>query len=77
MVVTIHRKEDIGATRLAWVYNEMHELQQRYKTKILTETRKSATDAMREGLKGICDFETRLPQTKAPRNRTKEQIRMA
>ena len=55
----------------------MHEFQQRYRTKILTENRKSATDAMREDLKGICDFEVRLPQTKAPRNRREEQLRMA
>lgn len=32
---------------------------------------------MREDLKGICDFEVRLPQTKAPRNRREEQLRMA
>lgn len=48
-----------------------------HRTKILTENRKSATDAMREDLKGICDFEVRLPQTKAPRNRREEQLRMA
>lgn len=33
--------------------------------------------AVREDLKGICDFEVRLPQTKAPRNRREEQLRMA
>ena len=32
---------------------------------------------MREDLKGICDFEVRLLQTKAPRNRREEQLRMA
>lgn len=69
--------ESIGATRLERACNEMHEFQQRYRTKILTENRKSATDAMREDLKGICDFEVRLPQTKAPRNRREEQLRMA
>lgn len=77
MVVAMHQEEGIGATRLERACNEMHEFQQRYKTKILTENRKSATDAMREDLKGICDFEIRLPQTKAPRNRREEQIRMA
>lgn len=77
MVVAMHQEEGIGATRLERACNEMHEFQQRYKTKILTETRKSATDAMREDLKDICDFEIRLPQTKAPRNRREEQIRMA
>lgn len=77
MVVAMHQEEGIGATRLERACNEMHEFQQRYKTKILTENRKSATDAMREDLKGICDFELRLPQTKAPRNRREEQIRMA
>ena len=77
MVVAMHQEEGIGATRLERACNEMHEFQQRYKTKILTENRKSATDAMREDLKGICDFEIRLPQTKAPRNRREEQICMA
>ena len=77
MVVAMHQEEGIGATRLERACNEMHEFQQRYKTKILTENRKSATDAMREDLKGICDFEIRLPQTKAPRNRREEQLRMA
>ena len=77
MVVAMHQEEGIGATRLERACNEMHEFQQRYRTKILTENRKSATDAMREDLKGICDFEVRLPQTKAPRNRREEQIRMA
>lgn len=75
--VTITAAEGIGATRLERACNEMHEFQQRYRTKILTENRKSATDAMREDLKGICDFEVRLPQTKAPRNRREEQLRMA
>lgn len=73
MVVAMHQEEGIGATRLERACNEMHEFQQRYRTKILTENRKSATDAMREDLKGICDFEVRLPQTKAPRNRREEQ----
>lgn len=77
MVVAMHQEEGIGATRLTRACNEMHEFQQRYRTKILTENRKSATDAMREDLKGICDFEVRLPQTKAPRNRREEQLRMA
>lgn len=77
MVVAMHQEEGIGATRLERACNEMHEFQQRYKIKILTENRKSATDAMREDLKGICDFEVRLPQTKAPRNRKEEQLRMA
>ena len=77
MVVAMHQEEGIGATRLERACNEMREFQQRYKTKILTENRKSATDAMREDLKGICDFEIRLPQTKAPRNRREEQLRMA
>lgn len=53
MVVAMHQEEGIGATRLERACNEMHEFQQRYKTKILTENRKSATDAMREDLKGI------------------------
>ena len=39
--------------------------------------RKSATDAMREDLKGICDFEVRLPVDRAPRGRREEQLRMA
>lgn len=77
MVVAMHQEEGIGAKRLERACNEMHEFQQRYRTKILTENRKSATDAMREDLKGICDFEVRLPQTKAPRNRREEQLRMA
>ena len=77
MVVAMHQEEGIGATRLERACNEMHEFQQRYRTKILTENRKSATDAMREDLKGICDFEVRLPQTKASRNRREEQLRMA
>ena len=54
MVVAMHQEEGIGATRLERACNEMHEFQQRYRTKILTENRKSATDAMREDLKGIC-----------------------
>ena len=51
MVVAMHQEEGIGATRLERACNEMHEFQQRYRTKILTENRKSATDAMREDLK--------------------------
>ena len=77
MVVAMHQEEGIGATRLERACNEMHEFQQRYKTKILTENRKSATDAMREDLKGICDFEVRLPVDRAPRGRREEQLRMA
>ena len=50
MVVAMHQEEGIGATRLERACNEMHEFQQRYRTKILTENRKSATDAMREDL---------------------------
>ena len=38
---------------------------------------KNATDAMRENLKGICDFEVRLPVDRAPRGRREEQLRMA
>lgn len=37
----------------------------------------TATDAMRENLKGICDFEVRLPVDRAPRGRREEQLRMA
>ena len=57
MVVAMHQEEGIGATRLERACNEMHEFQQRYKTKILTENRKSATDAMREDLKGMAQNE--------------------
>lgn len=32
---------------------------------------------MRENLKGICDFEVRLPVDRAPRGRREEQLRMA
>lgn len=39
MVVAMHQEEGIGATRLERACNEMHEFQQRYKTKILTENR--------------------------------------
>lgn len=46
MVVAMHQEEGIGATRLERACNEMHEFQQRYRTKILTENRKSATDAI-------------------------------
>ena len=57
MVVAMHQEEGIGATRLERACNEMHEFQQRYKTKILTENRKSATDAMREDLKSMAQNE--------------------
>ena len=65
MVVAMHQEEGIGATRLERACNEMHEFQQRYKTKILTENRKSATDAMREDLKVILRSGFRRPRPRA------------
>ena len=77
MVVAMNQEEGIGATRLSRACNDMKEFQKRYKTKILSNNRKTATDAMKEDLKGICDFTVRLPQTKAPRGRKEEQLQMA
>lgn len=51
--------------------------EKKYQTAILYGSSKNATDAMRENLKGICDFEVRLPVDRAPRGRREEQLRMA
>ena len=70
MVVAMHQKEGIGATRLTRACNEMRAFQARYKSKIDSGNRRKATEAMRDVLRGICDFTVRLPQNRAPRNYT-------
>ena len=77
IVVSMHQDDGIGASRLLRACNEMDAFEKKYQTAILYGSRKNATDAMRENLKGICDFEVRLPVDRAPRGRREEQLRMA
>lgn len=77
MVVAMHQEEGIGATRLTRACNEMRAFQARYKNKIDSGNRRKATEAMRDVLRGICDFTVRLPQNRAPRNYREERLRMA
>ena len=77
MVVAMHQEEGIGATRLNRACNEMRAFQARYKSKIDSGNRRKATEAMRDVLRGICDFTVRLPQNRAPRNYREERLRMA
>lgn len=77
IVIALNQKEGIGAGRLNRACNELIEFQNRYKRKIYFGSAATATEAMREDLKGICDFEVRLPQLRAPKNRKESQIQMA
>lgn len=77
IVVSMHQDDGIGASRLLRACNEMDAFEKKYQTAILYGSGKNATDAMRESLKGICDFEVRLPVDRAPRGRREEQLRMA
>ena len=77
IVVSMHQDDGIGASRLLRACNEMDAFEKKYQTAILYGSSKTATDAMRENLKGICDFEVRLPVDRAPRGRREEQLRMA
>lgn len=77
MVVAMHQEEGVGATRLTRACNEMRAFQARYKSKIDSGNRRKATEAMRDVLRGICDFTVRLPQNRAPRNYREERLRMA
>lgn len=69
IVVSMHQDDGIGASRLLRACNEMDAFEKKYQTSILYGSSKNATDAMRENLKGICDFEVRLPVDRAPRER--------
>lgn len=69
IVVSMHQDDGIGASRLLRACNEMDAFEKKYQTAILYGSSKNATDAMRENLKGICDFEVRLPVDRAPRGR--------
>lgn len=60
IVVSMHQDDGIGASRLLRACNEMDAFEKKYQTAILYGSSKNATDAMRENLKGICDFEVRL-----------------
>ena len=77
IVVSMHQDDGIGESRLLRACNEMDAFEKKYQTAILYGSSKNATDAMRENLKGICDFEVRLPVDRAPRGRREEQLRMA
>lgn len=76
IVVSMHQDDGIGASRLLRACNEMDAFEKKYQTAILYGSSKNATDAMRENLKGICDFEVRLPVDRAPRGRREEQLRV-
>ena len=56
IVVSMHQDDGIGASRLLRACNEMDAFEKKYQTAILYGSSKNATDAMRENLKGICDF---------------------
>lgn len=60
IVVSMHQDDGIGASRLLRACNEMDAFEKKYQTAILYGSSKNATDAMRENLKGICDFEVRM-----------------
>lgn len=77
IVVAMHQEEGIGAERIQRACNEMQAFQARYKSKIDSGNRRTATEAMRDDLREICDFTVRLPQNRAPRNHREEQLRMA
>ena len=77
LVVAMNQEEGIGASRLEKACNKMEAFQARYKGAVFFGSRKTATDAMKADLEGICDFEVRLPKLKAPRNRKEEQLYMA
>lgn len=77
IVTAMNQKEGIGAERLRRACNEMQAFQARYKSKIDSGNRRTATEAMRDDLREICDFTVRLPQNRAPRNHREEQLRMA
>ncbi len=77
LVVAMNQEEGIGASRLEKACNKMEAFQARYKGAVFFGSRKTATDAMKADLEGICDFEVRLPKLKAPRNRREEQLYMA
>lgn len=72
IVVSMHQDDGIGASRLLRACNEMDAFEKKYQTAILYGSSKNATDAMRENLKGICDFEVRLQVDRAPRGRREE-----
>lgn len=72
IVVSMHQDDGIGASRLLRACNEMDAFEKKYQTAILYGSSKTATDAMRENLKGICDFEVRLPVGRAPRGRRED-----
>ena len=77
IVTAMNQKEGIGAERLQRACNEMQAFQARYKSKIDSGNRRTATEAMRDDLREICDFTVRLPQNRAPRNHREEQLRVA
>ena len=62
IVTAMNQKEGIGAERLRRACNEMQAFQARYKSKIDSGNRRTATEAMRDDLREICDFTVRLPQ---------------
>ena len=77
IVVSMHQDDGIGASASCGRVTRWTLLRKKYQTAILYGSSKNATDAMRENLKGICDFEVRLPVDRAPRGRREEQLRMA
>lgn len=56
IVTAMNQKEGIGAERLRRACNEMQAFQARYKSKIDSGNRRTATEAMRDDLREICDL---------------------
>lgn len=77
VVIAMNQEEGIGVQRLERACNDMKLFEESYKTKIEQAGRKTATEAMRAMLDGICDLDIFLPVLKYPRNRREEQIRAA
>ena len=77
IVIAMHQEEGIGAQRLEKACGEMKIFEESYKNKIIQSGRKTATEAMREMLDGICDFDIVLPSLRYPKNRREERIRAA
>lgn len=77
VVIALNQEEGIGAQRLERACNDMKLFEESYKAKIEQSGRKTATEAMRAMLDGICDLDISLPILKYPKNRREEQIRAA
>lgn len=77
IICALHQCEGIGAQRLERACHEMEAFQAKYQSAILYNNASTATRAMQEELKDICDLDVHLPVLKAPRGSYEQQMRMA